>query len=89
VSEGLAQQMANEWEFKVREYAKRNPKSKPFSVTLRMLIQRDIEQFEKSDIVCIDGDYYQRQGKWSSKEIAERAMEILKERLAAQQETGE
>jgi len=72
MSEGLAQQMANEWEHQVREYAKKNPKKNPFTIYLALLIEHDILRSHAMQ---------NESPLWDSLDISRRAVEILKERM--------
>lgn len=68
MSLGLAQEMANQWEWYVRSYKKKYPNRNPFSSELYCMISRDAErQSQPTD--------------WCSRDVARKAMEILKERI--------
>lgn len=82
MSEGLAQQLANEWEFKVREYKKAHPKKNPFGLMLQLMIRDGIYKSEGSDTVKFEGNYYQTtSAAWNHNDTAKRVVEILKERI--------
>jgi hypothetical protein len=68
MSYGLALELANEWEWKVREYKKTHKKA----VTAGLMMMIDAEA-EKSGA---GGD-----GMWNHRDVARKACEILADRL--------